>query len=67
MNKEIPQQSNSQKVAEKVRAHCANVAREELLDASMQGLCLEGAIEVALGAIKSIDLQKIIDEVDQNK
>lgn len=66
MNDQPSNKSTSLEIAEKVKAHCAKVAKEELLDASIQGLCLEGAIEVALGAINSIDTQKIISEIEAN-
>jgi len=50
------------KIAEKVRSACIEAAREGFQDASMSGLCLEGAIEAAIGSIQSLDLEFIIDK-----
>lgn len=49
-----------QKLAEEVRQACLNAAKEGFRDASMSGLCSEGAIEAAVGSIQKIDLSKII-------
>lgn len=52
------------KLAEKVRKACLKAAREGFQEASMSGLCRDGAIETALGAIQSIDLQVIMKEIE---
>lgn len=49
-------------IAEKVRQACIQVAKESFQEASMSGLCNEGAIEVAIGAIQSLDLEKVLEE-----
>lgn len=49
-------------VAEKVRTACIKAAQEGFQDASMSGLCMEGAIESAVGSIQSLNLDKIIDK-----
>lgn len=49
-------------VAEKVRAACIEAAREGFQDASMSGLCQEGAIEAAIGSMQSLDLEHIIEQ-----
>jgi len=49
-------------VAEQVRAACIEAAREGFNDASMSGLCQEGAIEAAIGSIQSLDLECIIEK-----
>lgn len=49
-------------IAEKVRGECIEAAREGFQDASMSGLCLEGAIETAIGSIQSLDLEYIIEK-----
>lgn len=51
-------------VAEKVRKACIRAAREGFRDASMSGLCTEGAVEAAIGAMQSLDLEKIVKEQD---
>jgi hypothetical protein len=43
-----------------VRAACQKTAQEAYENAAMSGLCEEGAIEVALGAIATIDLDALI-------
>ncbi|MEX0773813.1 MAG: hypothetical protein WEB89_02795 [Balneolales bacterium] len=49
-------------LAEKVRSVCLKAAREGFEEASQDGLCNEGAIEVAIGAIQQLDLELIIKE-----
>lgn len=48
------------RVAEAVREACFRVAKAEYEQAAMSGLCHEGALEAALGAIRSLDLEKIL-------
>lgn len=52
-------------IAEKVRTACIKAAQDSFQEAAMSGLCMEGAIEAAIGSIQSLDLEKIINE--QNK
>lgn len=47
-------------VAEKVREACIEAARKGFLDASMSGLCTEGAAEAAISAIQKLDLNDIL-------
>lgn len=47
-------------IAEKVRAACIEAAQEGFRDASMSGLCREGAIESAVGSIQSLNLDDIL-------
>lgn len=56
MNNKLP----TDDLAEKIRAACIKAAREGFMDASMSGLCTEGAMEAALSAMQSLDLQKVI-------
>lgn len=49
-------------VAEKVKEACIQAAKEGFKDASMSGLCNEGAMEAAVSAIQRLDLKKIIIE-----
>ncbi|HEX7029481.1 MAG TPA: acetyltransferase [Gammaproteobacteria bacterium] len=41
---------------EQVRAACLKAARDAYDDALARGLCAEGALEAALGAIETLDL-----------
>lgn len=51
------------KLAEEVRQACLEAAREGFQDASMSGLCAEGAIEAAVGSIQSVDIENIINRL----
>ena len=44
---------------EAVRAACLEAARAAYQDARERGLCAEGAIEAALGAIEVLDLEHV--------
>lgn len=50
-------------VALAVRDTCFHVAHTRYEDAGMSGLCHEGAVEVALDAIRSLDVAPILEEV----
>ncbi len=50
------------KLAEHIRTSCIEAAKEGFLDASMSGLCLDGAIEAAISAIQKLDLTELIDK-----
>lgn len=64
MMNENNQAKIKKEVAEKVRKACIEAAREGFREASMSGLCTEGAMEAAVGSIQSLDLNKILN--DQN-
>ena len=49
-------------LAEKVRKACIDAAREEYLDAAMSGICSEGALEAAVGAIQSLSLEEVLEQ-----
>lgn len=51
-------------IAEKIRDACIEAAGNGFRDAKMSGLCNDGAIEAAVGAIQSLDLEKIIQELN---
>jgi len=57
---EHDEERNSLRLAEAVRAACLVAALESYEDASMRGLCHEGAWECAIGAIRSLDLHRIL-------
>jgi hypothetical protein len=50
-------------IAEAVRAACARAAVEGYQRAAMDGLCAEGALECAVGAIRSVDIDAIIEDI----
>ncbi|MCP9290529.1 hypothetical protein [Gracilimonas sediminicola] len=50
------------KQIECIRNACIEAAKEGFTDASMSGLCMEGAIEAAIGSIQSLDIQQKIKE-----
>ncbi|MEX2585544.1 MAG: acetyltransferase [Balneolaceae bacterium] len=47
-------------LAEAVRQACIKAAAEGFQDASIQGLCQEGAVEAAISAIEMMDLKALI-------
>lgn len=47
-------------IAQKVKEACIRAAREGFSDASMSGLCSEGAMEAAICAIEKLDPAEII-------
>lgn len=49
-------------VAKKVRTACIKAAQEGFRDASMSGLCMEGAIESAVGSMQSLNLENILKD-----
>jgi hypothetical protein len=49
-----------QALAERVRAACIEAALQAYEDAGLQGLCAEGRWEVAVGAMRTLDLQTLI-------
>jgi formiminotetrahydrofolate cyclodeaminase len=50
---------DTQELAEAVRKACLDAAASAYEDASLSGLCQEGAWEVAVGAIRSVDLDAV--------
>jgi hypothetical protein len=52
--------NEDRELAEAVRAACLKAARDAYENAAISGLCEEGAIEVALGAISSLDLAPVV-------
>lgn len=44
-----------------IRDACARVAEEAYEDAGIRGLCAEGRWEVALDAIRSLDVRALVD------
>lgn len=52
--------TGSLQVAEAVRQACIQAALAAYEDAGVQGLCAEGRWEVAIGALQSLDLRRIV-------
>lgn len=48
------------KIAEAVRQACVEAALDAYEDAQIRGLCREGAWEVAIEAIRSLDIAAVI-------
>lgn len=49
-------------LAERIRKKCIESARAGFVEASMSGLCTEGAMEAAISAMQSLDLDPFIKE-----
>ncbi len=56
-------QEEPMRIAEAVRAACVQVAQQGYERAAADGLCDEGALEVALEAIRSLDIDQIVHEL----
>ncbi len=50
-------------VAEAIRAACVQAAQQGYERAAADGLCDEGALEVALDAIRSLDIENLLHEL----
>ncbi len=51
-----------QRLAETVRAACLDAAIKSYEQASISGLCGEGAWEAARGAIQALDLKRLVEK-----
>jgi len=51
-------------IARAVKAACVQSAREAYENASTSGLCGEGALEVAIGAIETLDIDSLLKEIN---
>ena len=56
------QLTNYRRVAQAVRAACIAAALNGYESASISGLCHEGAWEAAIGAMRMLDVEKLISE-----
>ncbi|KEZ76261.1 hypothetical protein [Salinisphaera hydrothermalis] len=52
-------QTEADALAERVRAACIEAARQGYEEAAIAGLCGEGALEAALGALERLDLKPL--------
>ncbi len=50
-------------LAEAVRQACVKEAKEGFRDASIQGLCSDGAMEAAVSAIQRLDIEDLLRKV----
>ena len=55
---------DSDQIAEAVRAACERAAISAYEDAGIRGLCEAGRWEATVGALQSIDLRKLIQEIE---
>lgn len=52
--------ADAQKIAEAVRQACVEAALDAYEDAQIRGLCREGAWEVAIEAVRTLDVAALI-------
>ena len=52
--------------AKRIRDACLKAALEAYDDAGLQGLCAEGRWEVAIGALKALDLTPLLREFQKS-
>ncbi|WP_069133502.1 acetyltransferase [Rhodohalobacter halophilus] len=48
-------------LAERIKKECIKAAKEGFREASMSGLCTEGAMEAAVSAIQNLNLGKLLN------
>ena len=56
------QHSETRRMAEAVRSACIAAALSGYESAAISGLCHEGAWEAAIGALRMLDVEKLISE-----
>src|SRR5512137_2479870 len=56
-------QDEWKRIAEAIRAACVRAAQQGYERAAADGLCDEGALEVALEAIRSLDIDQLVHEL----
>lgn len=54
--------ADKRELAQAVRDACIEAAREGFKEASISGLCTEGAIEAAISAIQKLEVETIIQK-----
>ena len=57
--------SDSLAIAKAVQNACIKEAKDGFRDASIRGLCSDGAMEAAISAIQMVDIEKIVRELNQ--
>lgn len=58
---------SQRRLAEAVRHACGKAAQEAYESAGISGVCEEGRWECAISAIRSLDLEVVINAVQDNK
>jgi hypothetical protein len=56
---------NLLRIAEAIRAACLDAALESYEEAGIRGLCHEGAWECAIGAIRGLNVRRILEQHDE--
>lgn len=56
--------NREQILAEKIRTRCIEAAKDGFKDASMSGLCADGAMEAAISAMQSLGLDRLLKETE---
>jgi len=51
---------DAMKLAEAVRAACVAAAEQAYEDGGIRGLCAEGRWELAIGALRALDLKHVV-------
>lgn len=51
---------NNTELAEFIRNRCIEAARDGFTEASMSGLCTEGAMEAAISAIQKLNIEEMV-------
>ncbi len=54
------------RIGEAVRAACVKAALDAYERASMDGLCDEGALEVAMDAVRGLDVRRLVEEMSRS-
>lgn len=54
------------KIARAVQQACIQAANKAFEDAAISGLCDEGALEAAIGAIQTMDIGAILTEIHKH-
>jgi len=49
-------------IAELIKKACIETAKDAFQDASMSGLCRDGAMEVAISAIQKLNAEQVIKD-----
>lgn len=51
-------------LAHRIRAACVDAAIETYEDAGIRGVCLEGRWEAAIAAVRGIDVDRLVHDVE---
>ena len=62
----MTQREPPRRLAEAVRAACRKAAQEAYENAGISGLCEEGRWECAVSALRSLDLEAVIDAMQDD-